>query len=69
VKKTLHAMAEGGIFDHLGGGFHRYSTDNQWPKNNVTIMPGGNEARKWTPNALINEKSPYLLQVTHFFRR
>jgi uncharacterized protein YyaL (SSP411 family) len=30
VEKTLYAMAEGGIFDHLGGGFHRYSTDNQW---------------------------------------
>jgi len=28
--KTLDAMADGGIFDHLGGGFHRYSTDAQW---------------------------------------
>lgn len=28
--KTLDAMAAGGIFDHLGGGFHRYSTDAQW---------------------------------------
>ena len=23
-------MAAGGIFDHLGGGFHRYSTDDEW---------------------------------------
>ena len=23
-------MARGGIYDHLGGGFHRYSTDAQW---------------------------------------
>jgi len=23
-------MANGGIFDHLGGGFHRYSTDERW---------------------------------------
>ncbi len=30
VTKTLHAMAEGGIFDQLGGGFHRYSTDRHW---------------------------------------
>jgi len=30
VKKTLGAMHEGGIFDQLGGGFHRYSTDGQW---------------------------------------
>ncbi len=27
---TLHKMAFGGIFDHLGGGFHRYSTDDRW---------------------------------------
>ncbi len=27
---TLHAMAEGGIHDHLGGGFHRYSVDEKW---------------------------------------
>ncbi len=27
---TLDAMARGGIYDHLAGGFARYSTDNQW---------------------------------------
>lgn len=27
---TLAYMAHGGIFDHLGGGFHRYSTDERW---------------------------------------
>ncbi len=27
---TLRKMAEGGIHDHLGGGFHRYSVDGQW---------------------------------------
>jgi uncharacterized protein len=27
---TLNAMASGGIYDHLGGGFARYSTDRQW---------------------------------------
>ena len=27
---TLHAMADGGIHDHLGGGFHRYSVDAAW---------------------------------------
>jgi uncharacterized protein YyaL (SSP411 family) len=30
VGKTLDAMRRGGIHDHLGGGFHRYSTDEQW---------------------------------------
>lgn len=28
--KTLDAMWEGGLFDHLAGGFARYSTDRQW---------------------------------------
>jgi uncharacterized protein YyaL (SSP411 family) len=27
---TLESMARGGIQDHLGGGFHRYSTDDRW---------------------------------------
>ncbi len=27
---TLDRMARGGIYDHLGGGFHRYSVDAQW---------------------------------------
>ncbi len=30
VELTLDRMAEGGIYDHLGGGFHRYSVDNRW---------------------------------------
>ena len=28
--QTLRGMARGGLHDHLGGGFHRYSTDRQW---------------------------------------
>lgn len=27
---TLDKMALGGIYDHIGGGFHRYSTDERW---------------------------------------
>jgi len=30
VERTLAAMARGGIWDALGGGFHRYSTDERW---------------------------------------
>ena len=28
--RTLHRMAAGGMHDHLGGGFHRYSVDERW---------------------------------------
>jgi uncharacterized protein YyaL (SSP411 family) len=30
VRRQLDAMRDGGIHDHLGGGFHRYSTDAEW---------------------------------------
>lgn len=30
VETTLQAMASGGMYDHLGGGFARYSTDEKW---------------------------------------
>ncbi len=30
VELTLDKMAAGGMYDHLGGGFHRYSTDERW---------------------------------------
>jgi uncharacterized protein len=30
VTRTLDGMARGGIYDHLGGGFARYSTDERW---------------------------------------
>ncbi|NIB99559.1 thioredoxin domain-containing protein [Halobacterium sp. R2-5] len=30
ARNALDAMADGGLFDHLGGGFHRYCTDADW---------------------------------------
>lgn len=30
VESTLEKMAKGGIYDQLGGGFHRYATDSRW---------------------------------------
>ena len=30
VRKTLDEMARGGMYDHLAGGFHRYSVDERW---------------------------------------
>ncbi|MAW94373.1 MULTISPECIES: thioredoxin domain-containing protein [unclassified Leeuwenhoekiella] len=30
VELTLDALATGGIYDHVGGGFFRYSTDEKW---------------------------------------
>ena len=30
VERTLQAMRLGGVYDHIGFGFHRYSTDSKW---------------------------------------
>lgn len=30
AERTLEAMAQGGLWDHLGGGFHRYAVDEDW---------------------------------------
>ncbi|HLQ22268.1 MAG TPA: thioredoxin domain-containing protein [Gemmatimonadales bacterium] len=30
IDRTLEGMARGGIHDHVGGGFHRYSVDAEW---------------------------------------
>ncbi|HKZ89146.1 MAG TPA: thioredoxin domain-containing protein [Thermoplasmata archaeon] len=30
VVRTLRGMAQGGVYDQVGGGFHRYSTDARW---------------------------------------
>ncbi len=30
VRDTLTKMAKGGIYDQIGGGFHRYSVDDRW---------------------------------------
>jgi hypothetical protein len=30
LDRTLHGMARGGVYDQIGGGFHRYSVDAEW---------------------------------------
>src|SRR4051812_3349447 len=44
---TLDAMAHGGIRDHLGGGFHRYSTDAKWLVPHFEIMLYDNAMLAW----------------------
>ncbi|MFP3393671.1 hypothetical protein SB782_33390, partial [Brevibacillus sp. SIMBA_076] len=38
VTKTLDGMANGGIYDHIGSGFSRYSTDEKWLVPHVEKM-------------------------------
>jgi uncharacterized protein len=47
VLHTLDALAAGGIRDHLGGGFHRYSTDARWLVPHFEIMLYDNAMLAW----------------------
>jgi uncharacterized protein len=44
---TLDAMSAGGIRDHLGGAFHRYSTDERWLVPHFEIMLYDNAMLAW----------------------
>lgn len=47
LRHTLDALDQGGIHDHLGGGFHRYSTDAQWLVPHFEIMLYDNAMLAW----------------------
>jgi uncharacterized protein YyaL (SSP411 family) len=47
VTHTLDALANGGIRDQLGGGFHRYSTDAHWLVPHFEIMLYDNAMLAW----------------------
>ena len=63
VTHSLRKMANGGMYDHLGGGFHRYSTDAHW------LVP--HFEKMLYDNALLARVYLYVWQVTgdRFFRR
>ncbi|MGI5879926.1 MAG: thioredoxin domain-containing protein [Syntrophomonadaceae bacterium] len=63
VEKTLQQMYQGGIYDHIGFGFSRYSTDNKW------LVP--HFEKMLYDNALLAIAWLETYQVTgnHFYRR
>jgi hypothetical protein len=63
VTHTCRKMAEGGLYDQLGGGFHRYSTDAHW------LVP--HFEKMLYDNALLSRLYLHAYQVTgdEFFRR
>ena len=42
--KTLQSIARGGVYDHVGGGFHRYSLDARWHVPHFEKMAADNAA-------------------------
>ncbi|MBO8155395.1 MAG: thioredoxin domain-containing protein [Bacillaceae bacterium] len=74
VEKTLDAMADGGIYDHIGYGFARYSTDGKWlvPHfekmlyDNALLLSAYTEAYQLTGKQRFREISE---QIIEFVRR
>ncbi|MDZ4288055.1 MAG: thioredoxin domain-containing protein [Prosthecobacter sp.] len=62
--KTLRSMANGGIWDHVGGGFHRYSVDGYWhiPHYEKMLYDQGQLLWAYAEGALISG-SPFLADV------
>ena len=62
VQITLDRMAAGGIYDHVGGGFHRYATDARW------VVP--HFEKMLYDNALLSQLYLHAYQATsrHLYR-
>ncbi|MCH9610826.1 MAG: hypothetical protein S4CHLAM81_10330 [Chlamydiales bacterium] len=69
VERTLEMMHRGGLYDHLGGGFARYSVDEQWliPHfekmlyDNAILAQVYTEAYCFTKNSFYRETAEHLL--------
>jgi len=63
VTLTLEKMAKGGIYDQIGGGFHRYATDSRW------LVP--HFEKMLYDNALLSQVylHAYIVTGTPLFRR
>jgi len=61
VELSLQKMSQGGIRDHIGGGFHRYATDYQWkiPHFEKMLYTQAQLARVYLSAYKITAKKPY----------
>jgi uncharacterized protein YyaL (SSP411 family) len=62
VTGTLEAMGRGGVYDQIGGGFHRYSVDERW------VVPHFEKMSYDNAGLLVNYVRAYQLTRNEFFR-
>jgi uncharacterized protein YyaL (SSP411 family) len=69
ITKTLDAMWLGGIHDHVGGGFHRYSTDSIWllPHFEKMLYDNAQLMRAYTDGYLLSGTPRYREAVEDIF--
>jgi uncharacterized protein YyaL (SSP411 family) len=62
VRKTLEAMASGGIYDHVGGGFHRYTVEKTWliPHFEKMLYDNAQLASLYLEAGVVMERSDFL---------
>jgi len=67
VLTTLNRMAAGGIFDHLGGGFFRYSVDAEWniPHFEKMLYDNGPLLRLYTEAFALTGEAQYQAVAEH----
>ncbi len=70
ITKTLDAMWLGGMHDHIGGGFHRYSTDLRWlvPHFEKMLYDNAQLMRNYTDGFLLTKRASYRAAVEDIFR-
>ena len=71
---TLEKMAQGGIRDHLGGGFHRYSVDRRWdiPHFEKMLYDNGLLATAYSEAYALTERPAYrrvVMELARFIDR
>ncbi len=69
VEKTLFGMVLGGMWDHVGGGFHRYSTDERWflPHFEKMLYDQAILAKTYLEAYQATQKKFYAETVQHIF--
>ena len=67
--KTLDSMYQGGIFDHIGGGFARYSVDEKWlvPHFEKMLYDNGQLMEAYLVGYQITKKPEYLDVISKIF--
>jgi len=70
VTRTLDAMWLGGMHDHIGGGFHRYSTDTEWllPHFEKMLYDNARLLRNYAEAAAATREPRYRRAVADIFR-
>jgi len=61
IRHTCEAMAGGGIYDHIGGGFHRYTVDERWtvPHFEKMLYDNGQLASLYLEAGVVFERADF----------